>query len=222
MKGSFSPTCDRHGHILSGIGGSPQVMAPFVFPTAEEMAFLPVAGDSSVSTPHLHVKGSLSKKRKGPFRIARILVPVDSQNTKLADLGRFIHLARRLTAQVVLLHCYEPPRSFCYAKGDSGLDDVIRRRELSLMSLQTLCSKVRRLWPKCVWLFEVGSLPAGILRVGKRMQADLIAVPVSLDSVSEEWSTSEVLDELVRKAQCPVLAASGITLGQIGHSGAAQ
>jgi len=41
MKHLFNPTCDRYGHILTGVGISPQVMPPFVFPTAEEMAFLP-------------------------------------------------------------------------------------------------------------------------------------------------------------------------------------
>ena len=41
MKGSFSPTCDRYGHILTGIGGSPQAMAPFVLPSAEEIALFP-------------------------------------------------------------------------------------------------------------------------------------------------------------------------------------
>jgi len=38
MKGSFNPTCDRHGHMLTGVGSSPQLMAPFVCPTAEEIA----------------------------------------------------------------------------------------------------------------------------------------------------------------------------------------
>jgi nucleotide-binding universal stress UspA family protein len=205
MKHSFNPTCDRYGHLLTGLGGSPQVMAPFVFPTAEEMAFLPGTRNGGALAVHRQASGSMSKRRKVPFRIGKILVPVDSQNTKPADLKRVIQLARRLNAEITLLHCYEPPRSFSYAKGNSGSGHVIRRRELTLVRLQTLCSKVRRSWSKCVWLFEVGSLPASILRASKSMRVDLIVVPVSLDSVSENWSTSEVLDELARKADCPVL-----------------
>jgi hypothetical protein len=107
MKRPFNPSCDRHGHLLIGVGGSSQVMAPFIFPTAEEMAFLPDALSGSVSVPHPQINGSMSKKRKVPFRIRKILVPVDSEHTKPADLKRVIQLARRVSAQITLLHCYE-------------------------------------------------------------------------------------------------------------------
>jgi len=210
MKHSFNPTCDRHGHIITGVGISPQVIAPFVFPTAEEMAFLPGTASGSVSAPHRRFDESISKKTKVPFRIRKILVPIDSQHTELADLKRVIQLAQRLNAQVTLLHCYEAPRSFTYAKGDSGFDDVVRNRELTLLLLQTLCDQVRKSWSKCLWLFEDGSLPASILRVSKSMRADLIVVPVSLDAASENWSTIDVVDALARKAGCAVLAGKAI------------
>jgi hypothetical protein len=76
--------------------------------------------------------------------------------------------------------------------------------------LETLCSNVRRSWSKCLWLFENGALLANILRVSKSMRADLIVVPVPLDAVSENWSTIEVVDELARKADCPVLVGKAI------------
>ena len=215
MKHSFNPTCDRYGHILTGLGGSPQVMAPFVFPTAEEMAFFTgSAGNESDLTGQRPRDGSRSKERKVVFRIRTILVPVDSERTKPADLKRVIQLARRLDAQITLLHCYQAPRSFSYAKGESACDDVIRNRELNLVRLQTLCSKARGSWSKCRWLFEDGPLPASILRVSKSMRADLIIVPVSLDAVSENWSTSEVVDELARKADCPVLVGKATAGGR--------
>jgi hypothetical protein len=44
------------------------------------------------------------------------------------------------------------------------------------------------------------------------MRADLIVVPVPLDAVSENWSTTEVVDELARKADCPVLVGKAIAL----------
>src|ERR1700749_1976145 len=93
----------------------------------------------------------------------------------------------------------------------SAFDDVIRHRERNLLRLQSLCYKVRRSWAKCLWIFEDGPLPASILRVSKSMGADLIVVPASLDAASENWSTSEVVDELARKAHCPVLAGCAIT-----------
>jgi nucleotide-binding universal stress UspA family protein len=215
MKGSFNPTCDRHGHMLTGVGGSPQVMAPFVLPTAEEIALFPGGvGDGSASTGQGQGNGSSAKKTVA-FRIRKILVPVDSERTKPADLKRTIQLARRLGAQITLLHCYESPRSFTYAEGDSGFDDVIRHRERTLVRLQSLCSKVRRSWSKCGWLFEDGSLPSSILRVSQSMRADLIVVPASLDAASENWSTSEVVDELARKANCPVLAGKTTAGGKV-------
>jgi nucleotide-binding universal stress UspA family protein len=217
MRGSFSPTCDRYGHILTGIGGSPQAMAPFVFPTAEEIAlFTGGTGNGHASTGYGASGGSRSKERKVNFRIRKILVPVDSEHTQLVDLKRVIHLARRLDAQITLLHCYEAPGNLFYAQGDSAFDDIIRHRELNLVRLQTLCARVRRTWPKCRWLFEEGPLPAGILRVSKHMRADLIVLPVSLDAATEKWSTIKIADQLVRKADCPVLAGGAITSDKVG------
>ena len=215
MKRLFNPTCDRHGHILKGLGVSPEVMAPFVFPTAEEMAFLPANG--AISGPYPEFTGDLSKKRKVPFRIRKILVPVDSEHTKPADLKGVIQLARQLDAQITLLDCYEAPRSFCYAQGDSSFAGIIRHRQLNLVRLQTLCAEVRKSWSKCLWLFEEGPLPAGILRVSKSMRADLIVMPVSLDGASKNWSTIQVTDELVRKADCPVLAGRAITSNEVRY-----
>jgi len=67
MKGSFNPTCDRHGHILTGVGGFQQAMEPFLFPTAEEMAFLPGARNDRISAANPQINGSTDKKRKVPF-----------------------------------------------------------------------------------------------------------------------------------------------------------
>ena len=211
MKGPFNPSCDRHGHLLTGLGVSPQVMAPFTFPTAEEIALFPGGQSGRDSMPHPRRSGSRSKKKRVPFQIRKILVPVDSQHTKSVDLKRVTQLAQRLDAQLVLLYCYETPRSFSYARGDLALDDVIEHQETARAHLKTLCSRMRRSWSKCVWLFEIASFPAGILDVSKRIHADLIVVPRPLDPASDIWSTSEVLDQLVRKAGCPVLAASAVT-----------
>ena len=53
MKGSFSPTCDRYGHILTAATGSPPVMALFTIPTAEEIPLfreVPRTGVSAASS----------------------------------------------------------------------------------------------------------------------------------------------------------------------------
>ena len=61
----------------------------------------------------------------------------------------------------------------------------------------------------------MGPLPASILLVSTSMGADLIVVPVSLDAASENWSTSDVVDELARKADCPVLTVKTTARGEV-------
>jgi hypothetical protein len=96
MKGMFNPTSDRHGHILTGLGGSPQVMAPFTFPTAEETAFLlPSGGNGSVLARNGRLDHARPKLGKNKLEIKELLVPVDSENTKPVDLCRVVQLARR-------------------------------------------------------------------------------------------------------------------------------
>jgi nucleotide-binding universal stress UspA family protein len=141
-----------------------------------------------------------------------MLVPVDAEHTKPADLTRAIQLGRRFDAQITLLECYEPPRSCFYAIGKKAMHDVIHHQELTRAHLRMLCSRLRKSWSKCRCRFEFGSLPAGILNVSKQIRADLIVVPSPLDSASETWSTDEVLDELVRKAGCPVMTGKALTL----------
>jgi nucleotide-binding universal stress UspA family protein len=216
MKGSFNPTCDRHGHMLAGVGGSPQVTAPFICPSAQEIALLPGTAQLAPSTVRPRQrKRSAPRKRKNTLKIRKMLVPVDAEHTKPADLTRAIQLGRRFDAQITLLECYEPPRSCSHAIGKKAMDDVIQHQELTRAHLHMLCSRVRKFWSKCRCRFESGSLPAGILNVSKEIRADLIIVPSPLDSASETWSTGEVLDELVRKADCPVIAGKTLTLAAL-------
>jgi hypothetical protein len=51
----------------------------------------------------------------------------------------------------------------------------------------------------------LGYLPAEILYASRRLQTDLIAVPLSVDFVSQGWTSTEIMDELVCKANCSVL-----------------
>jgi hypothetical protein len=44
-----------------------------------------------------------------------------------------------------------------------------------------------------------------IRRASERLQADLIAVPLPLDFASHCWTTKDLLNELIRRANCPVL-----------------
>jgi hypothetical protein len=64
---------------------------------------------------------------------------------------------------------------------------------------------VRKFFTQCRCQLTFGSLPVEILRASQRLQSDLIVVPLSLDVVSNCWTAKDLLDELVRKANCSVI-----------------
>src|SRR5690349_16256037 len=115
MKGLFNPTSDRHGHILTGVGGPPEVMLPFILPSVEEITLLPESARIvAAATPDRQLSQVRPKTGNNEFHIRRILVPVDSEHTKPADLIRVVELARRFDAQITFLQCYETPRTFSF------------------------------------------------------------------------------------------------------------
>jgi nucleotide-binding universal stress UspA family protein len=140
---------------------------------------------------------------KSPIR--RILIPIDATQVKAADLKPVLKVAQRFDAEVTLLHCYEIPLSFHYAVGRSAIMDVIVHSDLVRTALLQLCAEVRKFFPSCRSEFTLGSLPVEILRASQRLQSDLIVVPLGLDFGSYSWTTKEIMDELVRKADCPVV-----------------
>jgi nucleotide-binding universal stress UspA family protein len=141
----------------------------------------------------------------GHSPIQRILVPIDADRVKSTDLKPILKVARRFDAEVTLLHCYSTPPSFDYVLGHCALAEVSLHRDRVRSRLLKLCGDVQQFFSKCRCEFAFGSLPEQILRVSERLQADLIAVPLSLDFVSHCWTTKALLDELVRRADCAVL-----------------
>ena len=133
----------------------------------------------------------------------------DSRET--GRLKTYSEVARRFDAEITLLHCYSTPPSFDYAVGASALVDVTLHRNRVKAQLLRLCRDVQKSFAECRCVFTFGSLPVAILRASERLQSDLIAVPLSLDFVSDCWTTKELLDELIRRADCAVL---GVPLAQ--------
>jgi nucleotide-binding universal stress UspA family protein len=137
--------------------------------------------------------------------IHRILVPVDAIQTKLNDLRPILLMARRVEASVTLLHCYVAPPSFDFAEGERAVRELSVHRWRVRSRLYELTGQARRIFPKCSCRFVSGSPLTYILRQSQRLSADLIAVPLPLDLVRWCWLPQELLDELIRKADCPVL-----------------
>jgi nucleotide-binding universal stress UspA family protein len=137
--------------------------------------------------------------------IRRILVPIDAIQTKLSDLRPILLMARRLGASVTLLHCYVAPPSFDFAAGDLAVAELSLHRWRVRSRLYQLTGEVRKLFPKCTCRYVSGSPATHILRQSQRLLVDLIAIPLPLDLVRWCWLPEELLDELIRTADCPVL-----------------
>ena len=137
--------------------------------------------------------------------IRRILVPIDAIQTKLSDLRPILQMAWRLQAGVTLLHCYVLPPSFDFAAGDGSIKELALHRWRVRSRLHQLTGEAQKFYPKCSCRYVSGAPVTQILRQSQRLPADLIAVPLPLDLVRWCWLPAELLDELIRKANCPVM-----------------
>jgi nucleotide-binding universal stress UspA family protein len=207
MNQWFSLSCDRYGHLTTALGGSSsKINRPREVPNPGQIALAPSVTQFSKRKLEKSIPSdSLVQTTAEESPIRRILIPIDADHVKPSDLKPILKVARRFDAEVTLLHCYSTPPSFDYAVGPSALDDVNLHRNLVRARLLKLCGEVQKFFAKCRWEFTLGSLPVEIVRASERLQADLIAVPLSLDFASHCWTTKGLLDELVRRANCAVL-----------------
>jgi nucleotide-binding universal stress UspA family protein len=213
MNQWISLNCDRYGHLITAVGGSSSKMnRSRRVPSAKQITpALEMAQSAESKSEKLTPNDSQLQTATQKSPIRRILVPIDVTRVKPADLKPILTVARRFDAEITLLHCYSTPPSFDYAVGASALIDVTLHRNRIRTQLFKLCRDVQKSFAKCRCEFTFGSLPAAILRASERLQSDLIAVPLSLDFVSDCWTTKELVDELVRRAGCAVL---GVPLAQ--------
>ena len=201
---------DRYGHLATAGGGaSSKTRSLEVSHSAEP---------DELGEPLAHDLIFKNAAARSPIR--RFLIPIDVLKVKPVDLEPILRVAERFDAEVTLLHCYEIPPSFDYAVGPSALMEVTLHREMAKTRLLKLCTEVRKFFAKCRYEFAVGSLAVEI-RASDTFHADLIVVPLSLDFVSYGWTTKELMDELVRKANCSVLsipsAQSEVSIASMWH-----
>src|SRR5882724_529148 len=203
MNQWFSLTCDRYGHLMTAVGGSSsKINRSGEAPNLEQIASAQSTERKS-EKPTLPESALQTAAAKPPVR--QILIPIDADHVKPADLKPILKVARHFDAEVTLLHCYSTPPSFDYIVGPSALREISLHRNMVRTRLLELCADVRKFFFKCRCEFTSGSLPVEILRASEKLQADLIAVPLSLDFASHCWTTKDLLDELIRRANCPVL-----------------
>jgi nucleotide-binding universal stress UspA family protein len=197
MTQPFHPTCDRHGHVI----------VPNESPIAKKEARRPWRGLTRSRPTRIRKTAGepvlSSSAAKSPIR--QILVPIDAIHTKVTDLEPVFRFTPHWDAEVTFLHCYVTPRSFSFLRGPSTLAEVLSHRNMVQAQLLRLESRLRKSFPKSKCCFASGSPPEEILRASERINADLIIVPTFLDLISDCWTTAGLIDELVRRANCPVL-----------------
>jgi nucleotide-binding universal stress UspA family protein len=201
MAKAFRPTCDRYGHVTvqndTSIAQKRDRPAPCGLTSSRPIP----------NRKRFRQKASSSAAMKRALK--QILVPIDVTRIKVADLEPVFRFTRRLGAEVTFLHCYVTPRSFSFLRGPSALAEVLYHRNMVRAQLLRLESQLRKSFPKSKCWFTSGSPPEEILRASERINADLIIVPTSLDLISDCWTTASLIDELVRRANCPVLGVPG-------------
>ena len=90
---------------------------------------------------------------------------------------------------------------------DAALADVSLHCHRVRTRLYELATAARSLYSDCIGRVALGSPATQIVRQSQALRADLIAVPLPLDLIRWCCLPEELLDELVRTADCPVLCA---------------
>jgi nucleotide-binding universal stress UspA family protein len=197
MAQQFRPKCDRHGHVV----------APSEIPVYDKKSRRTSSGlkPSAPTRRRKIVRKQVVSSVATKSPIEQILVPIDVTCIKVANLEPVLRFTRRVGAKVTFLHCYVTPRSFSFLRGPSALAEVLYHRDMVRSQLLRLQSELRKSVTKSDCCFTSGSLPEEILQASARIKADLIIVPQSLNLISDCWTTAALIDELVRRANCPVL-----------------
>lgn len=163
---------------------------------------LRTAGDYRLKDSREHRELALTNRR---LRIRRILVPtrLTADEGKVVDYA--VAFARRLGAEVTLLHVYE-------AKGNADfslnmIDDTIvdENRERAEDTLRELCAEISETYPHCDMCFRSGTPSEEIVSAAIDLDADLIVASTHKNYGYRQLVGKSDAEELLRDAPCPVL-----------------
>jgi nucleotide-binding universal stress UspA family protein len=199
MKPCFNPTCDRHGHLLTGFGESPQTMALFVLPTAEEITLsLEGGGESKVSNETRFNRLSRRASRKiGDVPVKTVMAekvesklrPTKKIESKPLSIRRVIvavNLTRKCDATVryaaEISRGYNAALYICYVFWPSlriqgNRCDLIDREQREFRhKLEELAEQVRGSVPICKAALLAGNPAERISTLAHDIHADLIVI----------------------------------------------
>lgn len=142
---------------------------------------------------------------RSPFRIKKILVPVDFSECARKALQYAIPLAKEHNAAITLLYVMTPP---AYVGGEFGIADYGFERETRAGSEKALARLVVdevRGEVSADTVVRSGSPAVEIIEAAKQIAADLIIVSTHGHTGLKHVFLGSVAEHVVRRAPCPVL-----------------
>jgi len=142
---------------------------------------------------------------KSPFRIKKILVPVDFSDCSKKALQYAIPFARQFDAALTLLHVVQAN----YYVGDFGtIDTALLETEMRKNAEKQLADLAAREVGKglrCETTLRTGRIVSEIVEVARQTQTDLIIISTHGHTGLKHILLGSVAENVVRHAPCPVL-----------------
>ena len=140
-----------------------------------------------------------------PFRLKKILVPIDFSDCATKALQYAIPLAKEHQAALTLLYVVPPP----YAVGEyGGIDYAQLQADMRVSGDKELAKlavdEVRGAVPIDT-LVRVGSPAVEIVEAARRLDADAIVISTHGRTGLKHVLLGSVVENVVRRAPCPVL-----------------
>ncbi|MGZ8921614.1 MAG: universal stress protein [Limisphaerales bacterium] len=148
----------------------------------------------------------LSEATTAPFRIKKILVPIDFSDCSKKALQYALPLAQQHMAEVVLLYVAPTPS---YAGGEYGIiDNSAFDAELRVTGekrLESFAADEIGVSVPVEKIARTGSATAEIIDVAENLPADIIVISTHGYSGLKHVLLGSVAEHVVRHAPCPVL-----------------
>jgi universal stress protein A len=159
------------------------------------------------SDDRLLEKSAVVSLSTSPFRLKKILVPVDFSECSNRALDYALAFAGQCDARLILLHVVEPaayPESYMLVATalDDLNNDLLRRaeRRLAELSRDKIGDRV-----KCESLVRTGQAYAEIAAAARELEADLIILATHGYTGLKHVLLGSTAERVVRHAPCPVL-----------------
>lgn len=140
-----------------------------------------------------------------PIGLQKILAPTDLTPDGRKAVEYALALAKCFYAQLTLLHVYDAPNLYDYARelNDYSVADLIRRNAQN--DLDALWSEIKEEYPKTNTHLRCGVPAEEIVAAAKDLEVDLIVISTH----NYNWLTHLIrgsdAEQVLRRAPCPIL-----------------